>query len=95
MENELSKTSDGQDRLESAKDRLDTRVAEIGQAELDTDNDEPKTDQAQEDNVEGNVNEAEVTAPMDQGSPVPSTPKDAPDPERLIYLPGNHRPRGE
>ena len=38
---------------------------------------------AQEDNVEGDVNEAEITAPMDQGSPVPSTPRDAPDPERF------------
>ena len=56
-------------------------MAEVGQAELDTENDEPKTDQAQEDNVEGDVNDAEVTTPMDQGSPVPSTPRDAPDPE--------------
>ena len=35
MESELSKTSDGQERLGQAKDRLDTRVAEIGQAEID------------------------------------------------------------
>ena len=83
MENELSQTSDGQDRLERAKDHVDTRVAEIGQAELDKENGEPKTDQAREDIVEGEVNEADVTALMDQGSPVPSTPRDAPDPERF------------
>ena len=35
MEGELVKTSEGQDRLDRAKDRLDTKVAEIGQAELD------------------------------------------------------------
>jgi hypothetical protein len=35
MEGELTKTSDGQDRLDRAKDRLDTKAAEIGQAELD------------------------------------------------------------
>ena len=35
MEGELTKTSEGQDRLDRAKDRLDTKVAEIGQAELD------------------------------------------------------------
>ena len=51
IEEELGKTSEGQDRLGRAKDRLDTRVAEIGQAELDKEHDEPKTDQAQEDNV--------------------------------------------
>ena len=35
METELSKTSEGQERLGRAKDRLDVRVAEIGQAEID------------------------------------------------------------
>jgi hypothetical protein len=35
MEGELTKTSEGQNRLDRAKDRLDTKVAEIGQAELD------------------------------------------------------------
>ena len=44
MEEELSKTSDGQDRLERAKDRLDTRVAEIGQGELDKEANEPRVD---------------------------------------------------
>ena len=39
MENELSKTFDGQDRLERANDRLDTWMAEIGQAELDKEDD--------------------------------------------------------
>ena len=83
MENELSKTFDGQDRLERTKDRLETKVAEIGQAELDKEHGEPKTHQNQEDIVESDVNEAEVAAPMDQGSPIPSTPRDAPDPERF------------
>ena len=32
MELELGKTDDGKDRLDKAKDRLDTRTAEIGQA---------------------------------------------------------------
>ena len=35
MEEELTKTAEGQVRLERAKDRLDTKVAEIGQAEID------------------------------------------------------------
>ena len=35
METELSKTSEGQERLGRAKDGLDIRVAEIGQAEID------------------------------------------------------------
>ena len=69
----MSKTSEGQKRLERAKDRLDTRVAEIGQAELDKENDEPEAEHQQADTapVEGNIDEA----PMDQGSPVP---RDAP-----------------
>ena len=52
------------------------------EAELDKENDERKTEQAQENNVEGDIKEAEITAPMNQGSPVPSTPRDASDPER-------------
>ena len=35
MEEELEQTSEGQNRLNRAKDRLDTKVAEIGQAEID------------------------------------------------------------
>ena len=60
---------------------MHTTVAEIGQAELDKENAEPETDQTlyREDVVEGNVDEA----PMDQGSPIPSTTRDAPDPERF------------
>ena len=49
METALSKTSDGQERLGRAKDRLDVRVAEIGQAEIDKeteDNVEPVTETA-------------------------------------------------
>ena len=45
MEDELSKASDGQDRLERAKACLDTGWAEIGQAELDREKAEPETDQ--------------------------------------------------
>ena len=35
MEEALSKTSEGQERLGRAKDRLDTKVAEMRQAEID------------------------------------------------------------
>ena len=35
MELELAKTDEGQDRLGKAKDRLDTRTAEIGQQILE------------------------------------------------------------
>ena len=35
MEEALSQTPDGQERLGRAKDRLDTKVAEMGQAEID------------------------------------------------------------
>ena len=35
METELSKTSEGQERLDQAKERLGIRVAEIGQADID------------------------------------------------------------
>ena len=35
MESELSKTCEGQERFGRAKDRLDIRVVEIGQAEID------------------------------------------------------------
>ena len=42
MEEQLEKTPEGQNRLNRAKDRLDTRVAEIGQAEIDRANEERK-----------------------------------------------------
>ena len=83
MEEDLSKTFEGQGRLGRAKDRLDTRVAEIGQAEIDRANDEQKIDKAQDDIGEGVVPETMITAPMDQGSPVPSTPRDVPEPDRF------------
>ena len=35
MEEALSKTPGGQERLGRAKDRMDTKVAEMGQAEID------------------------------------------------------------
>ena len=78
-------TSEGQDRLERAKDRLDTKDAEIGQAELDKQEDEQNVDQAQgqEDDADGNVEEADETKPTEQGTPVPSTPRDAPEPQRF------------
>ena len=65
---------EGQDRLERAKDRLDTKVAESGQAELDKGNVEPETETTP---VEVNTDETL----MDQGSPVSSTPRDAPEPQ--------------
>ena len=80
MEDELGKTFEGQDRLERAKDRLDPRVAEIGQAELDKQEDEQNADQAQdqEDDAEGNVEEADETTRMEHCKPAPSTPRSAP-----------------
>ena len=67
MEDELGKTSEGQDILERAKDRLDTKVAEIGQAEHDKQLDEQNADQAQgqEDNAEGNFEESDEADPME------------------------------
>jgi len=38
IESELDKTSDGQERLGRAKERLDTRTAEIGQSIIDNEN---------------------------------------------------------
>ena len=45
IEGELSKTPDGQSRLNRAKDRLDIRVAEIRRAEIDRENNDgyPRT----------------------------------------------------
>ena len=83
-EDELGKTSEGQDRLERAKDCLDARVAEIRQAELDRAADEPRVDQAPgREDVEGNTEEAEENTPMDQNDTTPSTPRNAPEPERF------------
>ena len=84
MEDELGKISEGQDRLDRARDCLDTNVAEIGQAELDKQEDEQNADQAQgqEDNAEGNVDEAAEADPMDHGTPA-TTPRDAPEPQRF------------
>ena len=101
METELSKTSDGQDRLDRAKDRLDTRAAEIGQAKLDREENQQKDDQVpqQEDNIEGaveageEVGEAEEIAPMDQGSPIPSTPMDGPAPQFFDMSPRGASPQ--
>ena len=58
METELSKTSEGQERLGRAKDRLDTRVAEIGQAEINREEIEHESNQApQQDNINENGTE--------------------------------------
>ena len=46
MEKELSKISGGQERLCRAKDRSDTRVSEIGQAEIDKEANEQNNNQA-------------------------------------------------
>ena len=45
METELSKTSDGQDMLDRAKDRFDLRPAEIGHAEFGKADEDPLTEQ--------------------------------------------------
>ena len=95
MEDELGKTIEGQVRLECAKDRLDTRVAEIGQAELDTQEDEQNADQAQgqEDNAEGNVDEAVEANPMEHGTLASSTPVAAPEPQRFDMSPRGSSPK--
>ena len=83
-EDELGKTSEGQDRLERAKDRLDTRMAEIGQAKLDRAADEPREDQIPgRKDVEGSTEEAEENTAMDQNDISPSIPRNAPEPERF------------
>ena len=82
METELGKTSDGQERLGRAKDRLDTRVAEIGQPEIDKEANEQENNQApQQEDTNENSNDLEGAGgvePMVQGSPIPSTPRDGP-----------------
>ncbi len=65
MEGQLEKTPEGQGRLNRAKDRLDTKVAEIGQAAIDRANDEQKIDKAQDDTVEGLVPETVITTLME------------------------------
>ena len=77
MERELVTTSEGQDRLDRAKDRLDTKVAEIGQAELDKQpevDEEHKADQGTvpDQNVENEDDDAELFGNFD----------DAPDLQR-------------
>ena len=75
----MNKTSDGQDRLNRAKDKLDTRAAEIGQALVDNEN---ETDQElPQENINEDINEsnnkpegAGGVEPMDQGAPNPATP---------------------
>ena len=58
MDAELNTTSDGQDRLNRAKDRLDTRVAEIGQAKIDRENIERENNpKPQQENISENINE--------------------------------------
>ena len=92
---ELVKTSEGQDRLERAKDRLDTKVAEIGQAELDKQENEQNADQAQgqEDNAEGQIDETVEADPTEHDSPASSTPKDAPEPQRFDMSPRGSSPK--
>ena len=52
METTLSKTSKGQGRLGRAKDRLDIKLAEIGQADHDHENNEQEGNQApQQENI--------------------------------------------
>ena len=79
METELGKTSEGQERLGRAKDRLDIRVAEIGQAEIDKESGEQGNNQEpqQEDINENSIDPegAGGVEPMVQGSPIPSTPR--------------------
>ena len=49
--------------------------------------------QGQEDGAEGNVEGADETAPMEQGTPDPSTPRDAPEPQRFDTSPRGSSPK--
>ena len=51
MEEALSKAPEGQERLGRAKDRLDTKVAEMGQAEIDEQTRVGKEPEAQHENL--------------------------------------------
>ena len=91
MEAELSKTSEGRERLGRAKDRLDTRVAEIGQAEIDKEANEQDSNQApQQEDTNENSNDPEGAGgvePMAQGSPIPSTSREGPAAEYFDLSP--------
>ena len=75
MEGELTKTfEEGQNRLDRAKDRLDTNVAEIGQAELDK---QAKIDKEHvpDQNVENEDDVAELFGNFDDGPEVQRGPQ--------------------
>ena len=91
METELGKTSEGQERLGRAKDRLDIRVAEIGQAEIDKESGEQGNNQEpQQEDINENSNDPDGAGgvePMVQGSPMPSTPREGPAAEHFDLSP--------
>ena len=92
---ELSKTFDDQDRLNRVKYRLDTRVAEIGKAEIDRENIEKEINlEPQQENINEDINEsnndlegAGGVEPMAQGTPNPSTPREGPVAEHFDLSP--------
>ena len=99
MEDELKKTSEGQNRLDRAKDRLDTKVAEIGQAEIERANNEQNIDKAQDDIVEGFLPETVVTdQKMEMRTTLPSCSGTSMKPQSqrgLTYRQDSIRPRDE
>ena len=72
---------------------MDTKVAEIGQAELDKQENEQSADQAQGQNAEGQVDGTVEADPMEHDTPSSSTPKDAPDPQRFDLSPRGSIPK--
>ena len=86
MEGELTKTSEGQSRLDRAKDRLDTKVAEIGQAELDKQAEGDK-EHVPDQNVENEDDVAELFGNFDD------TPEVQRGPQRFDLSPRGSIPK--
>ena len=89
---ELTKTSHGQERLGRAKERLDTRAAEIGKAIINNEN--KNIPEMPHENIEESINEsnngpegAGEDDPMAQGTPNPSTPRAGPGTEHSDLSP--------
>ena len=95
IESELDKTSGGQERLGRAKERLDTRAAEIGQSIID--NESAGNDDVQEapqNDIEENAEECDNIPEgtggdeqMDQQAPDSSTPMESSNTEHFDMSP--------
>jgi hypothetical protein len=85
IESELDKTSEGQERLGRAKERLDTRAAEIGQSIIDNENaGDVDVQEAPQNDIEENAEEGDNIPEgtggdeqMDQQAPDSSTPMES------------------